>query len=125
MQRERDRTRRRREDDAGGGIYVRERARTTTEDIHVRSHDHRWAYDLDVEVRWPDGEAAFTRRYYLQPGEAIAEVDALPPGEYELRVTRDNEQTEMRRCRIDDTPGHTAVVEVGNGVLSLTEGLNE
>jgi hypothetical protein len=113
------------QDDESAGVYVRRRDEFTTEDIHVRSHDHRWAYDLDIDVQRADGKSVFEKRYYVTPGETVGEVDILPPGEYDITVTVDNDHTAERRCRIDASAAHTAVVEVGNGVLSLTEGLNE
>lgn len=124
MQRERNDDSSRRVDDAAG-VYARQQRDLTTEQLHLRSHDHRWAYDIDVVVRRVDGERAFERRYYLQPGETISEPDVLPPGEYRLTVTLDNDHSEELRCHVDASPGHTAVVEVGNGVLSVTEGLTD
>jgi hypothetical protein len=94
-----------------------------TEDIHVRSYAHEWAYDVTVEIATPDGDVVFDTDYYLQPGDAESELDALPPGEYEIRATLDNETRETAQCHISPSPHRTAVIEVGNGVLSVTEGL--
>ena len=99
------------------------RAAARTEDLHLRSYAHEWAYDITVEVRTPDGDVAFAAEYYLRPGDAESEIDALPPGEYEIRATLDNDRRETATCRIGPEPDRTAVIEVGNGVLSLTEGL--
>lgn len=95
----------------------------TSEAIHIRNYDHQWGYDLDVAVTTPDGDPVFRERYYLQPGGSISEDDVVPSGEYELHVTLDNSHHERLQCRISSAPGHTAVVEVGNGALGLTEGL--
>lgn len=99
--------------------------RTTprSEDLHLRSYAHEWAYDVAVEVRTLDGDVVFEADYYLRPGDAESELDTLPAGEYEVRATLDNDRRETVRCRIGDAPEQTAVIEVGNGVLSLTEGL--
>ena len=43
-------------------------------------------YDLEIELVDSDGSVAFRDRYYLQPGAAKSEVDAVPPGEYEIRA---------------------------------------
>ena len=99
------------------------RTAARTEDLHLRSYAHEWAYDVAVEVCTPDGDVAFAAEYYLRPGDAESEIDALPPGEYEIRATLDNDRRETATCRIGPEPGRTAVLEVGNGVLSLTEGL--
>lgn len=94
-----------------------------TEDIHVRSYDHRWSYDLDVEVRTRDGIQVFRERYYVAPGQSTSELNALPSGEHEITVTVDDDRCERVQCRIGDSPDHTVVIEVGNGVLSVSEGL--
>ena len=94
-----------------------------SEDLHLRSYAHEWAYDVAVEVVAPDGDVAFAADYHLQPGDTESEVDTLPPGEYEIRATLDNDTRETAACRIGTDPDRTAVIEVGNGVLSVTEGL--
>lgn len=94
-----------------------------TEHVHLRNHDHQWGYDLALEVVDADGRAVFEDRYYLQPGQTESELDALPAGEYEIRATLDNLQEATLECRIGPDPEHTVVVEMGNGVLSLTAGL--
>ena len=101
----------------------RPRDRVRTEDIHIRSYDHRWSYDLDVEVRTGSGDRVFEERYCVAPGQTTGELDTLPSGEYEITVTVDNDRYERVQCRIGASPDHTAVIEVGNGVLSVTEGL--
>lgn len=94
-----------------------------SEDIHVRNYDHQWGYDLTIEAIDGEGEIVYERRYYLQPGQSESEVDVLPSGDYEIRATMDNLKQETRRCHIDATPANTAIVEVGNGAISVTEGL--
>lgn len=94
-----------------------------SENLLVRNYDHRWGYDLRVEVIDAAGDRVFQTRYYLQAGRVESELDVLPPGSYRIRVTLDNDQRRVRRCRIGSAPEHTAVIEVGNGALSLTEGI--
>lgn len=92
------------------------------EAIRIRSYDHQWAYDLDVELVTAAGDTVFQERYYLLPGHVESESDIVPNGDYEVRVTLDNAHHETLQCRIDSTPDYTVVVEVGNGALALTEG---
>lgn len=101
-----------------------ESAVARSEDIHIRNYDHQWGYDLDIVVTTPDGEPVVSKRYYLQPGQNVSECDLLQSGEYELHVTLDNSREETLQCRISSAPDHTAVIEVGNGGLGLTEGLH-
>ncbi|MFB6361230.1 MAG: hypothetical protein ABEH59_07890 [Halobacteriales archaeon] len=95
-----------------------------SEDIHIRNFDHQWGYDLAIEAVDEDGETVLEKRYYLQSGRVESELDVLPAGEYEIEATLDNLKQETLWCRIDDDPEHGVVIEVGNGALSLTEGLS-
>ena len=94
-----------------------------TEDVLIRNYDHQRGYDLTLVVLTQAGETVFQNRYYLQPGETVSECDLLPSDDYEIAVTLDNTQEASRRYRIDSSPDHTAVIEIGNGALSLTAGL--
>ncbi len=92
------------------------------EEIHIRNFDVSRAYNLTVEVR-ENGRLVFANRYHLTPGETASELDRLPPGEYEITVELDGLRRQTVHCRIDETPERTALIQVGNGALSLTEGL--
>lgn len=121
--RERPHHRARTDDDhADRGARAARLAAAGREHIHVRNHDHQWGYDLSIEVVDPAGDVRFEKRYYLLPGQVETELDVLPAGEYELRATLDNLHRDVLRCRIDDDPANTAVIEFGNGALSLTHG---
>lgn len=96
-----------------------------SEALHIRSYDHQEAYDLDVEFVSRNGETVFQKHYYLLPGHIESESSVVPSGTYQLRVSLDNSRIETLECRIDSSPGHTAVIEIGNGALALTEGLQD
>ena len=97
---------------------------TGTEAIHVRNYDHDRGYEVDVEVETEDGEVPFQRRYQLQPGQIVSEYDVLSEGNCVVMVTLDDTRERALECRIGESPEHTATIEVGNGALSLVEGLN-
>lgn len=91
--------------------------------IHVRNYDVEWSYDVSIEITDGAGTRVFTERYYLLPGQARSEFDVVDPAEYDVRVELDNQRVETARCRIGTAPDHTVLVEVGNGTVSLNEGL--
>lgn len=95
-----------------------------TEEIYLRNYDRQWGYDLSLEVVGQNGGDVFEQWYYLQPGQVVCERDVLRHGEYEVQVTMDNLQEATLECHIDTDPEHTLVIEVGNGALSLTEGVS-
>lgn len=93
-----------------------------SEEIHVRNFDVNRAYDLTIEVRDAHG-LVFANRYSLTPGKTVSELGRLPPGSYDVRVELDGRRQRTTRCEIDGTPEGTALIEVGNGTVSVTEGL--
>ncbi|MFP4529929.1 MAG: hypothetical protein ACLFNC_01405 [Halodesulfurarchaeum sp.] len=99
------------------------RERLRSEALHIRSYDHQWSYDLDVEIVTKNGKTVFQEHYYLLPGHTESEVGIVPSGHYELQVIIDNGDEVTFECDIDTTPEHTAVIEVGNGAIALSEGL--
>ena len=100
-------------------------ARTSvdTEDVHLRNYDPFCEYDLTVTVTDEGGDLVFRRRYYFQPGEVESERDLLEPGTYEVSVELDNRRRETATCRVGPDPERTVHVELGNGTVSVTEGL--
>jgi hypothetical protein len=95
---------------------------TRSEEIYVRNFDISRTYHLTVEVRDSKG-LVFGNRYRLTPGKTVSELGQLPPGEYEIHVELDGRRRQTVRCEVDGTLDKTALIEVGNGTVSVTEGL--
>jgi hypothetical protein len=93
-----------------------------SENLFIRNYDPYEAYDLTVSVS--DTEApVFEERYFFQPGQIETVRGVLVPGEYEVTVELDNRRRKTATCRVGDSPHQTIHVEMGNGIVSLTEGL--
>ena len=105
----------------GGGQSTR--ASVDTEDVYLRNYDPFSEYDLTVTVTDESGDLVFRQRYYFQPGEVESERDLLEPGTYEVTVELDNRRRETATCRVGPDPEQTVHVELGNGTVSVTEGL--
>lgn len=101
-------------------------ARAALEEVvdaaRVRNYDHWKGHSVHVRLAGADGEVRFAERVYLAPGQSARLSGALDPGEYELRVQVDGVERSRTDCRLDGTETGTAVVELGNGVVSVTEG---
>jgi len=93
-----------------------------SEELHLRNFDVSREHTLTVRVSDDDG-LVFASRYYLTPGKTVSELGRVPPGEYEVRVELDGRRQQTATCEVGETPSKTALVEVGNGTVSLTEGL--
>jgi hypothetical protein len=93
-----------------------------SEEIHIRNFDVQRANNLTIEVRDTRG-LVFANRYHLMPGESVSESDRLPAGTYEIHVQLNGQRRQTVKCDIDNTLEKTALVEVGNGTASVTQGL--
>jgi hypothetical protein len=97
-------------------------------DLQLRNYDDI-TYAVELVVRDDDGVVC-TREYDLGPGECRAERDVFPPGVYEVEATLVGPETRVVRrkrdvavCRVGEAPAETGSVEVGNHVVTVTEGL--
>lgn len=93
-----------------------------SEEIHIRNFDTTQSYDLTLSVCMDD-ETVLSNTYHLTPGRRISEIYQLPPGVYDVEVTLDSRQRETARCEIGSAPERTALIEIGNGTVSVTQGL--
>ncbi|MFB6092939.1 MAG: hypothetical protein ABEK02_08025 [Haloquadratum sp.] len=95
-----------------------------SEDVYVRNYDPFRGYDLAIRVGPPD-DPVFEETYYLTPGRTASLEDRIEPGEYAVAVELDSGRQKTARCRVGPAPADTIHVELGNGVVSVTEGLFE
>lgn len=107
----------------GGAGERASRQSPRSEDIYMRNYDPYWGYDLDVRVLGRGEEPVFESSYCLQPGEGRSVENVIAPGEYEVVVELDARHEARADCRVSSAPDHTIHVELGNGTVSLTEGL--
>lgn len=94
-----------------------------SEDIYVRNYDSHRGYRLAVAVTTERGTTVFRERFYLRPGQVESLGGVLSPGTYRVAVELDTESDDKIDCRIGAAPAETIHVEIGNGIVTLTEGL--
>lgn len=100
-----------------------EAAPVTAENLLCRNYDPFRRQSLTIDVVDGDGRPRFTARYSLRPGQVESVAGVLPPGTYEVTVGLRGGRRKTRQIRVGPAPEHTIHVEVGDGTLSLTEGL--
>lgn len=93
------------------------------EAIHVRNYDVHASHTVAITVLDTAGRPVFESRYHLRPGQTESERGVLSPGTYTVRVRCDGIARECETCRVGPHPSRTAVVELGNGAVSVSEGL--
>jgi len=93
-----------------------------TETLLLRNYDPHAAYDLSVAVG-DETPPAFAARYHLRPGQIETVSGVLASGEYEVTVELHGHREKTAACRVGSAPEDTIHVEVGNGIVSVTQGL--
>lgn len=114
-----------------------ETVRTRCEQLHLRNYDGSRRYRLTVTVSRPGTPVEHEATYELDPGDAASELEIAPPGRYEVRVSGSFRPAGEERsdgtagtdeatanCNVGDRPPQTVVVECGNGVVAVSEGLS-
>lgn len=97
----------------------------TDETLVVRNYGTT-AVCLGVTFVNTGGEVAFDRTYSVAPGETISAPTRLSRGVYRVsaRLTdAPGEQRDTAECLVGSAPGETALVETGNGLVSVTDGI--
>jgi hypothetical protein len=114
----------------------REEIRTRCGQLHLRNYDESRQYRLTVSVRQPNGGPKYEATYELAPSDVASELEIVPPGRYEVHVSGsfrpvDGEShhtagrdEETANCNVGDRPPQTVVVECGNGIVTVSEGLS-
>jgi hypothetical protein len=89
--------------------------------LRCRNHDGDRPYTLSVRFLDADGEVAFTERVRLESmGTATATPD-LDRGLYRV-VASTGDDRDAADCLVGPAAGRGALVEVGNGLVSVTDG---
>lgn len=91
------------------------------EAARLRNYDHWQGHSIRVEVLPIEDGEPVAERHYLAPGQTAEVVGELEPGEHDVHVWVDGVERAQAVCRLDETPAGTAIVELGNGVVSVTQ----
>lgn len=113
-----------------------ETIRTRCEQFHLRNYDESRQYRLAVSISRPNRDPQHEIAYELAPGQVASDFETVPPGRYEVHVSGSFQPAGQERhhgttgsdeetasCNIGDRPQQTVVVECGNGIIAVSEGL--
>jgi hypothetical protein len=114
----------------GGGPDVRPRV----EQLHIRNYDEDRRYRLELSISRPGYPPSHETTYELAPDNVLSELQVVPPGRYDVTVegsfqpvgnapTDAGTSNDTAVCNVGDRAPQTIVVECGNGVVSVSEGL--
>ena len=90
------------------------------EDVRIRNYDPR-PHQLSLRVTGPDGPA-LDETYELTPEVTVSLLDELDEGHYEVEAVMDETSTATASCEVAADPAGTILVEMGNGVVAVSNG---
>lgn len=93
-----------------------------TDVVTVRNYDHVDAHSVRVTVSDAGGRTVLTERCYLAPGQTRGLTAPITTGEHRIEVRVDGVHRHRLEQELDAARAPAAVVELGNGVLSVTPG---
>jgi hypothetical protein len=100
-----------------------ERLLVSDESIVLRNYDSETTHEVAVELRNADDEIAFQHTYTLTPQTVTSIQTRLPRAVYRVEVRVDGADSSSADCLVGSGPSETALAEVGNGLVSVAEGV--
>jgi hypothetical protein len=92
------------------------------ETLVLRNYDGTATHEVTVRFHDATGELAFERAYTLSPGSVLSVTTRLERGVYRVEARVDGGQPSTLECLVGSGPDETALVEIGNGLLCVSEG---
>jgi hypothetical protein len=90
--------------------------------LTIRNYDSPSSHEVVVRFYDADDTVAFNGSYTLSPLGVMSVSQRLDRAVYRVDVEVDRETSVDAECLIGSGPNETALVELGNGLLSITEG---
>ncbi|MFB6360380.1 MAG: hypothetical protein ABEH59_03565 [Halobacteriales archaeon] len=90
--------------------------------VTVRNYDHVAAHSVHVTVSDAAGRTVVTERCYLSPGQKRGLTGNITSGEHRIAVRVDGVRRDRLDQELDAARAPAAVIELGNGVVSVTPG---
>jgi len=106
-----------------GSVGSRSQRIVSDRSLVVRNHDGSEAYELRVRFVDADGAVAFRRTFTVAPLETVTVETRLERAVYRVDVTVDGGRTVSAECLVGSGVNETALVETGNGIVSVVEGV--
>lgn len=89
----------------------------------ARNYDGSRPHEIDVRFLDADDDVAFKRTFALEPMETLTVRTRLERAVYLVEARLDGDGTADAECLVGSGPNETALVETGNGTVSVAEGV--
>jgi hypothetical protein len=93
------------------------------ESLVIRNYDASEPHDVRVQFLTIEGNVAFRRSMRIPAMETVTVRTRLRRAVYRVETELDEQSTDSAECLIGSGVDETALVEVGNGCVSVVEGL--
>lgn len=104
--------------------FTRRRERFVAEEsLVLRNYDSERTHTVTVRFLNADSEPAVEQPYTLSPLGVVSAAMRLPRAVYAVEVDVDDGPTASAECLVGSGPQETALIEVGNGLVSVSEGV--
>lgn len=99
------------------------RPEAESSEVVLRNYDHERSYAVRIELTpVGDGEVV-AETYELHPGEVRCLPTLAPRGRTRVTARLGPDESDTTVGRLGDIPARTALVELGNGSVSVTHGI--
>jgi hypothetical protein len=95
----------------------------SNESLILRNYDDDSAHDLHVRFVDHEGAVAFDRTVSVAPRETVSIQTRLERAVYRVTVRMETGATARADCLLGSDPSECAMVETGNGLVSVVEGV--
>jgi hypothetical protein len=99
-----------------------ERSPFGAESISIRNYDTAVGHEPTVTVTDGSGTVFFDRPVPVDPLKTVSIQTQLNRGVYDVTVTAEDATSISAKCLLGDAPGECAVIELGNGTATVTDG---
>lgn len=90
--------------------------------LSFRNYDAATVNTLSVRLVDSRDEVVVDRSVSLEPSETVSVRLPVDRATYRVEVTLESAASDSAECLIGDTPEERAVIECGNGVVTVTAG---
>lgn len=93
------------------------------ETLVLRNYDSERTHTVTVQFLDADGDPVFQQPHTLSPLGVVSVAMRLPRAVYLVEVDVDGDHSASAECLVGSGPQETALIEVGNGLVSVSEGV--
>ncbi|WP_247006166.1 hypothetical protein [Halorientalis litorea] len=100
-----------------------EQPAVSDESVVVRNYDSADAHEVTVRLLDADDEVVFSQTNVVPPQAVVSIFEPLDRGVYCVEAQLTDAELDSAECLVGSGPDETALVELGNGIVSVVDGI--